>query len=84
MPSNDLKFTGNCLLGSRPILFFNNDFNTYLNRKLEKNLWVDAMNVGKNHPKSQPFIDKVMSFNYDRGNLFIRNHQINKKDTKGH
>ena len=54
-----------------------------MHKQLEKNIWVDIFNVGKNHPKSQPFVDKVIGFNNDQGDIFIRFHQIKKNDVKG-
>lgn len=81
--SEDTRFLGNCLKGSRPILVFSNEFSENDVFKIQKNLWVDLFNVPKNHPKSQPFIDKVFSFQYDDGLIYLRNYQILKKDLGG-
>ena len=35
-----------------------------------------AFNTPKNHPKSKPFIDHVISFSYYDGRIWFRNYQI--------
>lgn len=50
--SDDTRFMGNCLKGSRPILIFSSDFRSSNLKKLEKNIWIDVLNLPKNHPKS--------------------------------
>lgn len=35
-----------------------------------------AFNTPKNHPKSKPFIDHVLSFSYFDGRIWFRNYQV--------
>ena len=39
-------------------------------------------NTPKNHPKSKPFIDHVISFNYFDGKIWFRNYQVLNQDEK--
>jgi ribosome biogenesis protein BRX1 len=39
-------------------------------------MFVHTFNTPKNHPKSKPFIDHVLSFNYIDGKIHFRAHQI--------
>ena len=80
---DDVWFLGNSLLASRPILSFGKCFGDENMRKVEKNIWVDILNLPKNHPKSQPFIDKVISLDYQDGLLVFWVFQILKEDAKG-
>ena len=81
--SDDTRFLGNSLKGSRPIIVFDESFTQSVENKLQKNLWVDTLNVPKNHPKSQPFFDRVFSFNKENDFIYLKNYQINKKDLSG-
>lgn len=62
--SDELKLTGNCLQFSRPLLSFDKSFDDVPHLALLKEMLVHAFNTPKNHPKSKPFIDHVLSFNY--------------------
>ena len=59
---DELKLTGNCMLGSRPLLNFDNRFNTEPHLQLLKSLLSDAFGTPRGHPKSKPFVDRIMSF----------------------
>jgi len=41
---------------------------------------IHTFNTPKNHPKSKPFIDHVLSFNYHDGRVWFRNYQIVNQD----
>jgi ribosome biogenesis protein BRX1 len=41
-----------------------------------KEMLHQAFNTPKNHPKSKPFIDHVISFNYYLGKIWFRQYQI--------
>jgi len=73
---NDIKLIGNCLRGSRPILSFDQSFDRIPHLKLIKELFVQIFNVPYKHPKSQPFIDHVVTFSYLDGHIWFRNYQI--------
>lgn len=72
----DIKLIGNCLKGSRPILSFDQHFDRIPHLQLIKELFVQIFNVPYKHPKSQPFIDHVITFSYLDGRIWFRNFQI--------
>ncbi|KAL1137636.1 hypothetical protein AAG570_009332 [Ranatra chinensis] len=76
----ELKLTGNCLKGSRPLLSFDENFNTRPHYALLKELFVQIFGVPNHHPKSQPFIDKVITFTVMDNRIWYRNYQILKED----
>merc|ERR1712070_1298929 len=72
----EIHLTGNCLLGSRPILSFDKKFEQHAHLKLVKTLLIQAMGTPRNHPKQKPFHDHVMSFHYLDGKIWFRHYQI--------
>lgn len=80
--AENTKFHGNCLKASRPILSFDSEFLKNPRNTLIKNMLVDAFNIPKNHPKSQPFFDKVFSFNFNNEAIHFRNYQIAKNSVR--
>jgi ribosome biogenesis protein BRX1 len=76
---DELKLTGNCLKGSRPLLTFTDEFNKMPHMKLLKSMFIDIFNTPNAHPKSKPFVDRVMSFFYADGKIWVRNYQINEE-----
>lgn len=78
VPCKDFKFHGNALRYSRPVLSFSSEFESIEELKLFRYLMVDCFNCPKNHPKAQPFVDRVWSFSFDREKsvILIRHHQI--------
>jgi ribosome biogenesis protein BRX1 len=73
---DELQMTGNCLFGSRPILSFSAEFDTIPYLKLSKELLSLTFGTPRGHPKSKPFIDRVMQFSYLDGRIWCRNFQI--------
>jgi ribosome biogenesis protein BRX1 len=69
---DELKLTGNCLKYSRPLLSFDSSFNAEPHLQLMKEMLHQAFNTPKNHPKSKPFIDHVLSFNYYDDRIWFR------------
>ena len=66
---DELKLTGNCMLGSRPVLNFDIKFETSPHWKLLKGILSDAFNTPKGHPKSKPFFDHIISFFIVKNNI---------------
>ena len=67
---DELKLTGNSMIGSRPLLNFDPEFDTAGSHwPILRNLLVDAFNTPMNHPKSKPFIDRIMSFYIVNNNI---------------
>jgi ribosome biogenesis protein BRX1 len=61
---DELRLTGNCMKGSRPILTFDESFDRLGHLKLLKELFTDVFGTPRGHPKSKPFVDRVMAFYY--------------------
>ncbi|KAI8787032.1 ribosome biogenesis protein BRX1 [Biomphalaria glabrata] len=77
---SELKLTGNCLKGSRPLLSFDKAFNSEPHWMLLKELFVQIFGTPNHHPKSQPFIDHVFSFSIQDNRIWFRNYQILAED----
>lgn len=76
----ELKLTGNCLRGSRPILSFDPIFLEKPHYALLKELLTQIFGVPKHHPKSQPFFDHVYTFTVLDNRIWFRNFQILSED----
>nr|XP_003700697.1 PREDICTED: ribosome biogenesis protein BRX1 homolog isoform X1 [Megachile rotundata] len=76
----ELKMSGNCLKGSRPLLSFDENFNTKPHYSLLKELFVQIFGVPNQHPKSQPFFDHVYTFSILDNRIWFRNFQILTED----
>lgn len=72
----ELKMTGNCLKGSRPLLSFDENFDKSAPHQLMKELLVQMFGTPNHHPKSQPFVDHVMTFTLLDNRVWFRNFQI--------
>mmetsp|Transcript_6891 Transcript_6891/g.15615 ORF Transcript_6891/g.15615 Transcript_6891/m.15615 type:complete len:272 (+) Transcript_6891:41-856(+) len=73
---DELRLTGNCMKGSRPILTFDESFERHGHLKLLKSLFIDVFGTPRGHPKSKPFADRVMAFYYADKKIWVRNYQI--------
>lgn len=76
----ELKLTGNCLRGSRPLLSFDPAFTEKPQHQLLKELFVQVFGVPNHHPKSQPFFDHVYTFTLLDNRIWFRNYQILSED----
>ncbi|CAD0198370.1 unnamed protein product [Chrysodeixis includens] len=76
----ELKMTGNCLRGSRPLLSFDPQFTKDPHYNLLKELLTQIFGVPKHHPKSQPFFDHVYTFMILDNRIWFRNYQILSED----
>lgn len=76
----ELKLTGNCLKGSRPVLSFNSEFDSEPHYKLLKELFTQIFGTPNQHPKSQPFIDHVLNFSIVDNKIWVRNYQISQEE----
>lgn len=73
---DELRLTGNCMKGSRPILSFDESFGRIPHLQLLKVLLIKVFGTPKGHPKSKPFVDRVMAFYYADQKIWVRNYQI--------
>lgn len=76
----ELKLTGNCLKGSRPLLSFDENFASKPHYALLKELLTQIFGVPNQHPKSQPFFDHVYTFSILDNRIWFRNFQILTED----
>lgn len=73
---DELKLTGNALLGSRSILHFDKAFDVEPELQLLKELFAQVFNVPRYHKKSKPFIDRILGFFVADGKIWCRHYQI--------
>ncbi|XP_069026809.1 ribosome biogenesis protein BRX1 homolog [Embiotoca jacksoni] len=76
----ELKMTGNCLKGSRPLLSFDPKFDKEPHFALLKELFIQTFSTPRYHPKSQPFVDHVFTFTIADNRIWFRNYQIIEED----
>ncbi|KAM7368886.1 hypothetical protein PAMP_013190 [Pampus punctatissimus] len=76
----ELKMTGNCLKGSRPLLSFDPTFDKEPHYALLKELFIQTFSTPRYHPKSQPFVDHVITFTIADNRIWFRNYQIIEED----
>lgn len=76
----ELKFTGNCLKGSRALLSFDPSFEQEPHYLLLKEMLMQTFGTPYHHPKSQPFIDHVFTFAILDHRIWFRNFQIMEED----
>ncbi|XP_029300002.1 ribosome biogenesis protein BRX1 homolog [Cottoperca gobio] len=76
----ELKMTGNCLKGSRPLLSFDPKFDQEPHFALLKELFTQTFSTPRYHPKSQPFVDHVFTFTIADNRIWFRNYQIMEED----
>lgn len=76
----ELKMTGNCLKGSRPLLSFDPKFDVDPHFALLKELFTQTFATPHYHPKSQPFVDHVFTFTIADNRIWFRNYQIIEED----
>ncbi|CAN9504294.1 unnamed protein product [Ophioblennius macclurei] len=76
----ELKMTGNCLKGSRPLLSFDPKFDSEPHYALLKELFIQTFSTPRYHPKSQPFVDHVLTFTITDNRIWFRNYQIIEED----
>lgn len=72
----ELRLSGNCLRGARPLLSFDPEFDKTPHMSLLKELFAQTFGVPNHHPRSQPFYDHVYTFSVLDGRIWFRNYQI--------
>ncbi|KAJ2784096.1 Ribosome biogenesis protein brx1 [Coemansia javaensis] len=79
---DELKMTGNCLKGSRPILSFDATFDSEPYLQLLKEMLTQTFGVPKGARRSKPFFDHVLTFSVVDGRIWFRNYQIVERDAE--
>lgn len=77
----ELKMTGNCLRGARPLLSFDPQFNEP-HWAIMKELFIQTFGIPNYHPRSQPFHDHVYTFTIVDDKIWFRNYEILGADGK--
>jgi ribosome biogenesis protein BRX1 len=74
----EVKLTGNCLKGSRPLLVFDSQFDSSAapHYRLLKEMFTQIFGAPKGHPRIKPFIDHVIAFYIADNRIWFRNYQI--------
>lgn len=76
---DELRLTGNCLKGSRPLLSFDRSFDdeeAAPHLRLVRELLSQTFATPRGHPKSQPFHDHVLAVGYVDNKVWFRHYQI--------
>ncbi|GAA5857804.1 hypothetical protein JCM8547_005987 [Rhodosporidiobolus lusitaniae] len=73
---DEMKMTGNCLKGSRPIVVFDKQFDEEPHLKVIKEVLTHIFAVPKTARRAKPFIDHVINFSIVDGKVWFRNYQI--------
>ncbi|GAA6058958.1 hypothetical protein JCM10212_002910 [Sporobolomyces blumeae] len=73
---DEMKMTGNCLKGSRPVVVFDQQFDDAPHLKLIKEVLTHIFAVPKTARRAKPFIDHVINFSIVDGKIWFRNYQI--------
>ncbi|PLW35914.1 hypothetical protein PCANC_17906 [Puccinia coronata f. sp. avenae] len=76
---DEMKMTGNCLKGSRPIVTFGQEFEDEPHWKVCKEVLTNIFAVPKTARKAKPFVDHIISFSIIDGKIWFRNYQILQK-----
>ena len=72
----ELKMTGNSLKASRALLSFDPLFDQSSHYSLLKEMLTQTFSTPNHHPRSQPFIDHVLTFTILDHRIWFRNYQI--------
>lgn len=72
----EMKMTGNCLKGSRPIVVFDKAFDDAPHLKVIKEVLMHIFAVPKTARRAKPFVDHVLNFSIADGKIWFRNYQI--------
>ena len=75
---DELRLTGNALKGSRPILHFDASFDDDAAPQLQlvREMLTQVYSTPRRHPKSKPFVDRVLAFYWLDGKVWFRHFQI--------
>lgn len=74
--ADEIRMAGNCLKFSRALLHFDRAFETLPHLRVVKALLHMGFNTPRYHPKSKPFIDRIMSFFWLDNHIWVRHYQI--------
>jgi ribosome biogenesis protein BRX1 len=73
---DELRFSGNCLKGSRPIVAFDRGFDEAPHWRLIRELLLHQFGVPRGARKAKPFVDHVVGFTLADGRVWFRCYQV--------
>jgi len=76
----ELKFPGNCLMYSRPLVVFDGDFESKPEWLLMKNMLSQAFISPREHRKTKPFVDHLFLFSRLDDKIWFRCYQVAEDD----
>jgi ribosome biogenesis protein BRX1 len=72
----EMRLSGNCLRGSRPLLSFDASFKGSKHLEVIQQMLAQTFAIPEAHPKAMPFFDHVFSFSHSFGQVFFRNFEV--------
>ncbi|KAJ3264196.1 Ribosome biogenesis protein brx1 [Borealophlyctis nickersoniae] len=78
---DELRMTGNCLKGSRPLLSFDKNFDGQPHFQLLKEMFTQIFGTPRTSRKIKPFFDHILSFSIADDKIWFRNFQIVEKES---
>ncbi|CAG9466113.1 unnamed protein product [Pedinophyceae sp. YPF-701] len=79
----ELRLSGNHLKGSRPVLSFDQSFDSEPHLQLLKEQLTQVFATPRGNKRSKPFFDHVLSFTWADGRVWFRNYQVVVPEDKG-
>ncbi|KXS15149.1 Brix-domain-containing protein [Gonapodya prolifera JEL478] len=76
---DELRLTGNCLKGSRPIVSFDKNFDSAPHLSLLKEMFTQIFATPRTSRKIKPFVDHVLNFSVVDNKIWFRNYQVVEK-----
>lgn len=73
---DELAFSGNCMIGSRPLLSFDSSLSQSEHGKIIQDLLTAVFGTPLTCKKSRPYYDHVFQFGVADGRVWFRNYQI--------
>jgi ribosome biogenesis protein BRX1 len=80
----ELKMTGNCIKGSRPVLHFDKAFELSSHMRLLKAMLTRTFGTPRFHAKSRPFVDHIVCFFFADNKIYFRHYQIVEEEVSSH
>jgi ribosome biogenesis protein BRX1 len=80
---DELRFAGNCLRGSRPMVAFDRAFDAAPHWRLIRELLLHSFGVPRGARRAKPFVDHVVGFTLADGRVWFRCYQICEAEAGG-
>jgi ribosome biogenesis protein BRX1 len=80
---DELRFAGNCLRGSRPVVAFDRGFDAAPHWRLVRELLLHQFGVPRGARRAKPFVDHVVGFTLADGRVWFRCYQIVEAEAGG-